>query len=171
MKNEGTLTSLAMLKVNINSGKDYLDYLNPFVIQALLHGDLELVNDKTVADRILKDCGLVIPRRTVQIVLQRFVKAGHLKKENKVFIVINELPEKNYSADKVAATRSISSVVESLIGFAKIKSAREISEDEAIHALIDFLAEFYFISTAHKSIWLEYYHLSFYIFDYFSHNN
>ena len=31
-----TLTSLAILKVNIDQGKDYLDYLRPFILQVLV---------------------------------------------------------------------------------------------------------------------------------------
>ena len=31
-----TLTSLAILKVNLDQGNDYLDYLRPFILQVLV---------------------------------------------------------------------------------------------------------------------------------------
>ena len=31
-----TLTSLAILKVHVDQGKDYLDYLRPFILEVLI---------------------------------------------------------------------------------------------------------------------------------------
>ncbi len=142
MNKEMTLTSLAMLKVSIDSGKDYLEYLKPFVIQALAHGKLEIVSDKIVADKLQEECGLIIPHRTIQIVLRRLVKAGYLKKDQGIYHVVKELSTKDYSKDKANASRNISAVTNSLIEFAAQSAEKDINEEDAIEALIVFLSEF-----------------------------
>ena len=52
-----TLTSLAMLKVNIDQGEDYLEYLRPFVLQVLVDRNPELVTDQIVTDYIREQFG------------------------------------------------------------------------------------------------------------------
>ena len=45
-----TLTSLAILKVNIDHGKDYLGYLYPFIMHILIAQKTERITDKMVCD-------------------------------------------------------------------------------------------------------------------------
>ena len=49
---ETTLLSLAMLKIKIDEGKDYFDYLEPFVIKSLKDLELEIVNDINISKKI-----------------------------------------------------------------------------------------------------------------------
>ncbi len=76
---ETTLSSLAMLKVKVSSGGDYLDYLRPFVNRVLSKWDESPITDSAVARGIADHCGLVIPDRTVQLVLRRLVRGGALE--------------------------------------------------------------------------------------------
>ena len=55
-----TLTSLAILKVNIDRGTDYLEYLRPFVLDFLFKHRPESITEETVAAYILAEYGLVI---------------------------------------------------------------------------------------------------------------
>ena len=52
MGSTATLTSLAMLKIEIDNGGDYLDYLKPFVEQALFEDRPAIVSDAAVVSMI-----------------------------------------------------------------------------------------------------------------------
>lgn len=142
MKNTNTLSSLAMLKVNIDSGKDYLEYLRPYVIQSLVDTRPDVVTDFTVAEKLRSICGLEIPHRTVNVLLQRLAKDGFLSRAHGVYSVIKDLPTNDYSASRADASRHIAAVTRSLVQFAKQCTGRDISEDEATDGLIVFLSQF-----------------------------
>jgi len=142
MSNSEALCSLAMLKVSIDSGGDYLEYLRPYVIEILTNDPPERVTDATVAEKLLNFCGLEIPTRTVQIVLQRLVKDGYLTKQNGIFLPKGELPISDLSAARANAARHISLIVNELIGFASSSSERTLTEDVATECLVNFLSQF-----------------------------
>ena len=75
-----TLTSLAILKVNVDQGNDYLDYLRPFILQVLVEHKPNPITIGVVRDHIRSQFGLEIPERTVEIVLKRISKSHSLKK-------------------------------------------------------------------------------------------
>lgn len=141
MNNQITLSSLAMLKVHIDHGKDYLEYLKPFVMQSLFDDRLSIVSDETISKKLSDVFGLVIPHRTVHIVLQRIAKDGFLKKEHSTYTVIKDIPPQNIQHERADAKRKIDAVVHALISFAK-ENDKEINEEEAINALILFLSNF-----------------------------
>jgi predicted transcriptional regulator len=137
-----TLTSLAMLKVNIDQGTDYLDYLRPFVLQVLIDHRPYPVTALTVKEHILTDCGLDIPERAVQIVLQRLARKHLLTREKGVYHIATELPDPGITAKKADADRHIQAVIADFIQFSQ-KSVKQLSDsDEAVRALCSFLEEF-----------------------------
>ena len=142
MSKEITLLSLAMLKVSIDSGKDYLEYLRPFVMQSLASKTTVPIADESIAMQLQDDFGLVIPRRTVQILLQRISKAGFLKKEHGIYTISKEIPTDNNQLNKADASRKISAVINSLITFTKSSTGRDINENDALDALLLFLSKF-----------------------------
>lgn len=131
-----------MLRVNINQGKDYLEYLRPFILQVLKKQTDEPINDYKISDAISLEFGLIIPPRTVQIVLKRIVKSGIIEKRNNAYTVIKEIPPTHYEADKIDANRHISSVTKALIKFSKNEAYREIKDKEALSAITYFLSKF-----------------------------
>lgn len=142
MSSETTLTSLAMLKVNISQGKDYLEYLRPFILRVLKHGGLEIITDLAVAEKIREIHGLEIPQRTVHIVLQRLIRAGQLQKTDGVYRVLREVEAKDWTADNAAASRKIASVVHWLREFAKDSANRELDDAAVMDCLVSFLSKF-----------------------------
>ena len=142
VNNTNTLSSLAMLKVSIDSGKDYLEYLRPYVIQALVESPPEVVSDTTVAETLRSICGLEIPHRTVHVVLQRLARDGFLSRSHGVYTVIKDLQSKDNSAERADAGRHIAGVIHSLVQFAKQSAERDISDEEATDCLIVFLSQF-----------------------------
>ena len=136
-----TLTSFAMLKVKVDQGQDYLDYLRPFVLQVLYDHAPDPVTDTVVRDHIRTDFGLEIPERTVQIVLKRLSRKHPITREHGVYRVSAELSTPDISAKKIEAERHIRAVVEALKAFSKDTSRPIVSDDEAVEAICLFLSE------------------------------
>lgn len=137
-----TLTSLAMLKVNIDQGKDYLEYLRPFILQILIDQKPDPVTDVVVRDHLRTQFGLEIPERVAQILLKRISRSYLLKRETGVYRITGTLPNPGITAKKTEADRHIKAVVSSLIEFSKSTAKPITTEDEAVTAICVFLAEF-----------------------------
>ncbi len=137
-----TLTSLAMLKVKIDQGQDYLDYMRPFILQVLVDQKPDPVTDRVVTDHIQTQFGLKIPVRTIQIVLKRLSKEVPLKKEMGVYRITGTLPNPGISEAKASAERHIDVVVSGLMEFSNSTAKPISTKDEAVSALSSFLAEF-----------------------------
>ena len=137
-----TLTSLAMLKVHVDQGQDYLDYLRPFVLQVLVAHMPEVITDAVVTDYIRADFGLEIPNRAVQIVLKRLSRRCPIKKDGGVYRITGELPDPRIGAKKADASRHIEAVISGLSEFSTGTTKRIESHDEAVIAICAFLARF-----------------------------
>ena len=138
-----TLTSLAILKVNIDHGRDYLDYLKPFVLDVLEYEKPETITDDTVHTLLLKKFGLNIPHRSIQVVLKRLSRKYPLKKENKIYKITGALkPNINIVAQKNQAERHIEAVISGLIEFSRSTVKPIDSNERAVKALLDFLLRF-----------------------------
>lgn len=142
MASTETLTSLAMLKVNIDQGKDYLDYLRPFILQVLVDYRPDPVTNQVVHDHLRTQFGLEIPTHTVQVVLKRLSRAHPLKREGGVYHITGALPDQGITPEKSKANRHIRAVVSGLLEFAKGGSQCIAAEDEAVTAICGFLSEF-----------------------------
>ena len=137
-----SLTSLAILKVNINRGRDYLEYLRPFVLHILSHHRPARITDRNVSKYIREQFGLVIPERTVQIVLKRISRKKYLTKNHGVYQISGNLPDSQLTTKQNQAKVHIDCVLTSLLEFSR-KFGRPLnSSDEAITAISSFLSEF-----------------------------
>ena len=137
-----TLTSLAMLKVHVDQGQDYLDYLRPFILQVLVAHKPDPVTDAVVRDHVRADFGLEIPDRAVQVVLKRLSRQYPLKKEFGVYRITGELPDPRIAAEKADADRHIEAVTTGLREFSKGTTKPIASHDEAVTAICAFLTQF-----------------------------
>jgi hypothetical protein len=142
MNNATTLSSLAMLKVSIDSGKDYLEYLRPYVMQVLIEAPPEVISDVSVAAKLRDISGLEIPYRTVHILLQRLARDGYLSKGHGVFTIAMVLPATNIPAARADAARHIAAVTKALVTFAEQNTKRTISDEIATDSLVAFLSHF-----------------------------
>jgi hypothetical protein len=137
-----TLTSLAILKVNIDAGGDYLDYLRPFILQVLVDQKPDPVTDSVVRDHVQAQFGLDIPARTIQIVLKRISRVHPLKREMGIYRITGTLPNPGIGAEKTKAEQHIQRVVSGLMEFSKDSGKPVSTADEAVAAMCGFLAEF-----------------------------
>jgi len=137
-----TLTSLAMLKVNIDRGQDYLDYLRPFILQVLVDHNPDPVTDRVIRDFLRLQFGLEIPDRAVQVVLKRLSKTYPLTRASGVYRITGTIPDPGVAAEKAQAVRHIDAVVAGLIEFSKSTARPLDTPDLAVAAICTFLAEF-----------------------------
>ena len=137
-----TLISLAMLKVNIDQGKDYLDYLKPFILDILTTEKLEVVNVQNIHNSILKKYGLNIPDRSIQLVLKRISKKHSIKKDREIYKITGSLPPSKIEKTKSEVTRHFQAVISGLIDFSKSTASPIDSKKRAEKALLFFLSKF-----------------------------
>ena len=131
-----------MLKVHVDRGQDYLDYLRPFILQVLVAHTPDRVTDAIVRDLIRADFGLEIPDRAVQVVLKRLSRQYPLKKVDGVYRITGELPDPRIGTEKAKAIRHINAVVAGLCEFSKGTAKPIGSPDEAVTAICAFLTQF-----------------------------
>ncbi len=137
-----TLTSLAILKVNIDQGKDYLDYLRPFILQVLVEEKPDEISDTVISNLIRARFGLEIPDGTVHIVLRRLSRAYPIKRERGVYRITGHIPDPGISAKQVEAKRHVDAVVNGLMEFSS-GSLKPFSDRDRTEASIrTFLANF-----------------------------
>ncbi|MCY3729408.1 MAG: hypothetical protein OXF97_10505 [Nitrospira sp.] len=137
-----TLTSLAILKVNIDQGKDYLSYLEPFILQVLVDHCPDPVTDKVVSRHIREQFGLEIPERTVQLVLKRMSRNRLLTKTYDVFRISNDLPDPQITVKQSEAEHRIRTLSHGLCQFSQDTSRSMSNPEDAVTAMCAFLAEF-----------------------------
>ena len=124
-----TLTSLAILKVNVDQGGDYLEYLRPFILQVLVDHRPDIITDQIVCDYIQEQFNLVIPRRTIQMVLKRISKRHSLRRDHGKYRITGDLPDPQLTAKQSDAERHIAAVLSGLRQFSQ-STIRPICSDE-----------------------------------------
>ena len=137
-----TLTSLAVLKVNIDQRRDYLDYLRPFVLQMLIQPHISPITDYSVAQEIEKEFGLTVPQRTVQLVLRRLARAHSISRKSGEYLITGELPNPYLSERRAEAQRHIDTILLALQEFSE-SSLHPIEDAQgAVDAVTAFLSRF-----------------------------
>ena len=131
-----------MLKVNIDQGKDYLDYLRPFVLQVLVDQKPDPITNVVVRDHLRTQFGLEIPERAVQMVLQRLSRRHPLKKETGAYRITGALIDPCLATEKSKADRHIHAVISGLLDFSKTTAKPIPSTEEAVMAICTFLSQF-----------------------------
>ena len=137
-----TLTSLAILRVQINRNSDYLSYLEPFVLQILADSTTNVVTDDNITDSLRQRFGLAIPERTVEIVLRRITKKNILTRERNEFRISGSIPDPQLVSKQAEAERHIQSVINGVRRFSQETVNPLEDEDQAVEAICAFLSEF-----------------------------
>src|ERR1039457_4048512 len=75
------LATVAMLKVNFDSGKDHLSMFEPFVIDTICSGSSDVINVTEIRKQIAQRHQLLLPIHTLRALLDRSRKQGFLKRE------------------------------------------------------------------------------------------
>lgn len=138
-----TLASIAILRVDIDSNnRDYLDYLNPFVIDVLNDKKKNQVDDIEIQKEILSRFGLNIPSPVIQLVLKRFVRKDYLELKYKFYFVKNSLPISTIQKDRSDAKAKISNVINGFREFSEKNFQKNLTETQSSDLLLSLLKKF-----------------------------
>ena len=137
-----TLTSLAILRVQINRNNDYLSYLEPFVLQILTDSTTNVVTGENITDSLRQRFGLAIPKRTVEILLRRITRRKILTREHNEFRISGSIPDPQLDSKEAEAERHIRSVINGVRRFSQETVNPLEDEDQAVEAICAFLSEF-----------------------------
>lgn len=137
-----TLTSLAILRVRVNLNGDYLNYLEPFVLQILADSNTNTVTTDYVTDSLMQTFGLAIPERPVEMVLRRIAKSKILTRGNHEFRITGAIPDPQLVSKQADAERHIRSVINGVLRFSKESVNPMENENQVVEAICAFLSEF-----------------------------
>ena len=137
-----TLTSLAILKVKVDHGGDYLDYLRPFALHALAAHVGQSVTAEVVCSYVGNEFGLVVPIRTVEIVLRRIARDEGITRSHRAYRVERPLSTAPFDENRAKAEAHIRSVIADLREYSATSGRVIGSEEEAVAAVTSFLANF-----------------------------
>src|SRR2546428_1569361 len=118
MDNLGTLTSLAMLKVNADEGRDYIDNFVPFIGFVLERHRPDPVTATVVKELLTQEFGLNIPQHPTEYALRRLVDRKHLRRDGYVYRIGMPVPISDIEARRVSLRHQHEAVVERLRQFA-----------------------------------------------------
>ena len=140
--NSMTLTSLVILKQQIDDGKDYYDYLVPFIEQIYIEEPDHAFDAGEIKAFMDSDFGLIIPQEVLRFILQRMTRKRILKEESNKFSKGNKFKGKDLRTDQNKASSQIGEVIQALQKFARSLGLDNLSSKEAMEAIQRFLAKF-----------------------------
>ncbi len=143
MQSSVSLISLAMLKVNAEEqNRDYLDYLVPFIQEAIAIGKVEQVNDVTVQEALQSIYGLNIPRQIVSLCLKRLHKRGQLVRGLYGYAPSDRLKSADLEPIREQTTNRLNELVSKLRVFARAKHGVKWTAEQATDAIATYLSNF-----------------------------
>ncbi|MFZ0960390.1 MAG: hypothetical protein WAO35_05755 [Terriglobia bacterium] len=138
-----SLISLAMLKVNAEvQNRDYLDYLLPFIHEAIATKKVEQINEITVCEILRSDYGLNIPRPTVGLCLKRMWRRGELASGMYGYTPTKAIQATGFGELRKRTEERLGQLVGELLGFAKTRFAVKWDEGPATDAIASYLSNF-----------------------------
>jgi hypothetical protein len=138
-----SLSSLALLSLQMEEGHDYLDYLRGFVIEALHQIKTPSFDAGEVQTVVHREFGLRIPVATFAIYLKRLQAAKVVDRtpDGRQFRTLN-LPPSSISGDRKEAIGRIAEVTQKLRAYALARYGQEWSDNQTAAALTDFVREY-----------------------------
>ncbi|MBC3920049.1 hypothetical protein H8L32_21455 [Undibacterium sp. CY18W] len=148
--NSSGLSTIALLKAQIDAGSDHLGMFMPLAMDVLPKIKSDHFSVADVQDLILKEHGIKVPQQTITSLLRRAISKGNLRRESgrywKTSTEYNSA--ENIVSDKAAISIEQNRLAEQLLKHAALRGLVLENTDAALDALIDF------IKRAHVSLLL-----------------
>jgi len=142
MQND-TLTSLAMLRVQVDRGADYFDYLIPFVSHALSKREAKTFIPEDIQSELLHEFGINIPQHSLTKILRRISKRTKaISIKDGVFHIEKTIHSAGFEEDRAKARQRQALVIKKLISFAKTRCKLDWDEAKCQSAILQFLRSF-----------------------------
>lgn len=129
-----------MLKALYDAGKDHIDMFLPFIVDSI-----DVLGKQTFAPSELKDDitarhGLTIPLNTIETLLSRLTKRGHVAREAGVYRAVRPAPKSTtLLARRSDIEHRMSQLASSLRIFATAAGLQVGTDDQAVDLLLTFL--------------------------------
>lgn len=135
-----TIIALAILKVNWDIGKDYLEAFVTLVVECIRRNKSSVVSLPELQKSVYDTFGLEIPLNPMRQILKKSAKRGFLRKEHGVFYCNHEKCSEVGFQDAQRKVETIfDSIITKLIKFAKNKHSIDWTQNEAVPAIHEFL--------------------------------
>lgn len=116
------IVSLAILKVNFDEKKDYLETFLPFVLETIRCGNDEIISIDYVQEEIKNIFGLNIPIYSIDALLRKACKKGYVKKDNGKYVRNKQvLRETNFKSVRNNMLKKQEELNERIVEFMKKK--------------------------------------------------
>jgi len=136
------ITSLAILKVNWDHGRDYIQNFVPFIAEALRNADAEVVSIPEVQSKIAELFALHIPQGALRSILKRAVRANYAVREYGVYRVIKpRIAETRFSEIRDSVTFEYEMFVKDFKAYCVEEFSVEVSDAVAERVLEVYLAK------------------------------
>jgi hypothetical protein len=128
------ITSLAILLVNWDEGKEYIDNFVPFVGQCIIALNPEVVSAQELQEKLHRDYGLQVPQNTIKSILKKAEKKGYVQKAGEAYVPNFEaLRTLNFETKRQESLRQHNALVQKMQEFAdkrySLSLTTEASED------------------------------------------
>lgn len=134
------IPSLAILKVNFDEGKDYIDNFVPFIAECLKSAPQPEVSVAELQESIADGFGLSIPQGALNTILTRAVRRGYVERSQGI-LRRNDLALADLDLPEIRADvlRQYEALIDKLISFCRERFQIEWTSDQADSALLSYL--------------------------------
>jgi hypothetical protein len=138
---EKAVASLAILKVNLDRGHDYIENFVPFVVEAARSTSQTVVSLSELQESIRESFGFNIPYGALRTILNRTVRRGYLLQQDRVYrlndTVLSSTPHLTGAREQVQ--RQFEALLDKLAAFCLERYSTPWSRTEAEAALLAYL--------------------------------
>lgn len=136
------LTSLAILKVQVGQGQDFLQNFIPFVAECVRTDPSDVVTVSAIQAGFKKLFGFNVPAGVVQNLLRRAAKQGYITLDNRVYRPVRTaLDALTIESDREQAGQELNSLAHDFQQFALETYEHNLTLSEAEEALFGFITE------------------------------
>lgn len=137
------LATVAMLKVNFDSGRDHLSMFEPFVVDTICASTGDVVNIEATRENVSRRHQLLLPLHTLRTLLERAKKAGYLSRDGGQYFRTEKTREQR---DLVALRSEVeerqSQLARAFIGFASTRGMDVRLVEQALGFILDFFERY-----------------------------
>ncbi len=148
------LASIALLRVERENNRDYVQLLVPFAQELLAILNPEIVTSQFLRKNMQDAYGLVIPDSVCELVLKRLVKKKILVKEAHSFFATGDLQPTGFYNSVLAKEKELDRTLEAIVAFARDVHSIEWTKEKTSDVLTAYMRQFsidclaYFVSAS-----------------------
>jgi len=134
------ITSLAILLVNWDEGKEYIDNFVPFIGQCIITLNPEVVSAQELQQKLHRDYGLHVPQNTIKSILKKAEKKGYVQRSGEAYIPNHEtLQTLNFEAKRQESLRQHNALVQKMQEFADKRYGLSLTPESSEDTLSSYI--------------------------------